>query len=264
MQWRLANSLATLQRQINSAWPNRSRVSDGTIGDAAHRATKSEHNPNPQGVVTAMDITHDPGAGADMNKLKERVLNDPRVWYVIFNRRIWENGIWADYYGDNPHEHHMHISMKQNPASYDNPADWSIMDFEMVDPKIRAKRIGDIYKAATGQDISQKDLDFYISRPEGEFDLIYALFPQFQKYRDIIKLLEDDRDANLYPELTLLRQQVDELAKRPTAEGLNQLQKAIQELQAKYNKLKDQEESDKEAGESLLRRIGQLFKRFWS
>lgn len=54
----------------------------------------------------------------------------------------------------------------------------------MADQAIRAKHIGDIFKGITGNDISQKDLDFYISRPDGEFDLIYALLPSVKDIRD--------------------------------------------------------------------------------
>lgn len=61
------------------------------------------------------------------------------------------------------------------------------------------KQVGDIYTAMTGQDISQADLDFYITAPRTVYDLIYALFPATQKARDSITLLEQERDNSLYP-----------------------------------------------------------------
>ena len=125
----LLKSLATLLSQVNQEWPSRNKASDGLIGDAAHQATKSEHNPNSAGVVTAMDITHDPANGADMNRLAEALTTsgDTRVWYVIFNRRIWEAGKWKPYNGANPHDKHLHISVNQSPYSYDDPSSWSII-----------------------------------------------------------------------------------------------------------------------------------------
>lgn len=61
------------------------------------------------------------------------------------------------------------------------------------------KQVGDIYTAMTGNDISQEDLNFYITAPRTVYDLIYALFPATQKARDTITLLENERDTVLYP-----------------------------------------------------------------
>jgi hypothetical protein len=67
MAWRPAKSLIQLRDQINQIAPNRSKASDGTIGDAAHASRASDHNPwvreGDAGVVTAIDITHDPDDG---------------------------------------------------------------------------------------------------------------------------------------------------------------------------------------------------------
>lgn len=45
MAWRLAKSLVQLREQINALSPNRSKVSDGTIGNAAHSARTSNQAP---------------------------------------------------------------------------------------------------------------------------------------------------------------------------------------------------------------------------
>lgn len=131
MTWRLAGSLVTLRTQINAEWPTRSRVSDGTIGDAAHRARKSDHNPNSAGVVCAMDITHDPQSGADMKLLAEslRASRDPRIKYVIWNERIFSSTNtpwqWRTYSGSNPHTKHLHLSVA---GPYDRLDRWEIGD----------------------------------------------------------------------------------------------------------------------------------------
>jgi hypothetical protein len=128
--WRPAKSLVKLRAQINAMAPNRSKASDGTIGDTAHSKTKSEHNPNKDGVVRAMDITHDPAGGCDCNVLAETLVaaRDPRILYIIWNARICSSVVqpwtWRAYKGANKHTHHLHISVVETPAVYDNEAPW--------------------------------------------------------------------------------------------------------------------------------------------
>lgn len=92
--WRAAKSLQVLRNQVNERAPDRSKASDGFIGDAAHASRASDHNPwvldGNMGVVTAFDITHDPARGCDANELAEAIRGsrDPRVKYIIWNRRI--------------------------------------------------------------------------------------------------------------------------------------------------------------------------------
>ncbi|MFC4333854.1 peptidoglycan-binding protein [Salininema proteolyticum] len=136
--WRLARSLERLRDEINALAPGRSTRSDGTIGDRAHQGTASDHNPNAQGVVCAMDITHDPGAGVDIDALTDHLVHPdnrhPSVKYVIANRLIagihtgWS---WRSYYGSNPHTAHMHISVGRGPdgqstGPYDDTSTWGI------------------------------------------------------------------------------------------------------------------------------------------
>ena len=138
--WRVAKSLDVLLKQVNTRSPGRSKASDGSIGDAAHASRNSDHNPwiieAGVGVVSARDITHDPANGCDAGLLAEaiRASRDPRVKYVIWNRRIanssaigsqpaWE---WRPYGGSNPHNHHVHISVKSDKANYDSTESWTI------------------------------------------------------------------------------------------------------------------------------------------
>ena len=119
MTWRLAKGLETLRSQVNQMWPQRSKESDGSVGDTSHSARKSDHNPDARGVVHAIDITHDPRNGFDSYKFADMLLakQDPRLSYIISNRRIGsgpggpEPGKWRHYSGTNPHDHHVHISI---------------------------------------------------------------------------------------------------------------------------------------------------------
>jgi hypothetical protein len=128
--WRVAKSLLTLRDQINRAAPNRSKASDGLIGDTAHSKTKSDHNPDKDGVVKAMDITHDPSSGVDGTILTESLVasRDKRIQYIIWNRKIISSTVqpwvWRGYSGSNPHNHHVHISVKADPKLYDDTSLW--------------------------------------------------------------------------------------------------------------------------------------------
>lgn len=128
---RVAKSLRVLYDQVNAAYPGRDKSSDGTIGNEAHQATKSEHNPDKNGVVRALDITNSPGV-LSSRKLAEALINsgDPRIYYVISDGEIANpnisNGAWRPYKGSNPHDHHMHISVVEDPDLYDDQRPWSI------------------------------------------------------------------------------------------------------------------------------------------
>ena len=136
--WRLAKSLIRLRQEVNALAPMRSKASDGSIGDAAHATRNSDHNPwvrdNGSGVVTAIDITHDPAGGLSAQNLAEalRAMRDPRVKYIIWNRRIANSKpigaapawAWRPYKGSNPHTKHIHISVKPVKAAFDSTSSW--------------------------------------------------------------------------------------------------------------------------------------------
>lgn len=129
-KWRVAKSLLKLRTQVNTFAPRRKKTHDGTIGDTAHQARKSDHNPDENGVVKAMDITHDPAGGCDCWVMTAALVKsrDPRIAYIIWNGRIWKSrtGKWETYRGANPHKAHFHLSVVANPALYDSEAQWTI------------------------------------------------------------------------------------------------------------------------------------------
>lgn len=138
MSWRVAESLKTLIAEVNTMAPNRSKASDGTIGDAAHATRSSDHNPwvkdGDVGVVTALDITDDPADGCDAGRIAERLralgkAGDARVKYVIWNRQICsfiDNWRWRAYSGSNPHTRHVHLSVSSQKRHYDSRRAWGI------------------------------------------------------------------------------------------------------------------------------------------
>lgn len=139
MTWRLAASLEKLRSQINEAYPERSKISDGTIGDAAHSSRNSDHNPwvrdGDKGVVTALDITHNPEKGVNIQALADALVasKDERIKYIICNGRIVSGTeqsqpawVWRNYTGANKHTRHVHISVKSKKSAYDSKTPWVI------------------------------------------------------------------------------------------------------------------------------------------
>lgn len=144
MTWRLAKALgatgtAGLLGEVNARAPRRSKASDGGIGDPAHSARSSDHNPcTCCRVVCARDFTHDPAGGFDSYAfaewLRARVVADPpekRVKYVISNGRIFSGvgqshpaGVWRPYRGKNRHDHHVHVSVRHAAPFYDDTRSW--------------------------------------------------------------------------------------------------------------------------------------------
>lgn len=119
MTYYLAPSLVSLRDEINRAHPNRDKTSDGWVGDTAHAARVSDHNPDygSGGVVRAIDVDKD---GIDTAKLLRIAIASPSTEYVIWNRRIY--GRWSGfkaevYTGTNPHDKHMHISIRHTKTA---------------------------------------------------------------------------------------------------------------------------------------------------
>ena len=127
----LSKAAETLRDQINGAFLDRSRKSDGWIGDLKHQSRKSDHNPRPDGEVCAIDI--DAGLSDEQglsyalaDQLRLAAKKDKRISYIIFSKKICSSKSlwrWVKYRGINPHEKHIHISFKpnQNGKKFDIP-----------------------------------------------------------------------------------------------------------------------------------------------
>jgi hypothetical protein len=133
--WQLAPCLVALIREADKLFPNRSKASDGSIGDAAHasRGTASDHNPA-DGWVCAVDVTDDKANGCDADLLARHIVasRDPRVKYVIWNDTVVRSydkpGLpaWTpeEYLGTNPHITHTHVSVHTTATARSDLSDW--------------------------------------------------------------------------------------------------------------------------------------------
>jgi len=114
----LSKSARQLREQIDDAYPDRDRRSDGWIGDAKHATSKSDHNPDAKtGCVRALDIDADLSRHKSesiylADQIRAYAKRSKRIAYVIHNGKIASpilNWRWRKYKG-NPHTSHIHIS----------------------------------------------------------------------------------------------------------------------------------------------------------
>lgn len=136
---RQARSLDTLLAEVNKHAPKRNKASDGGLGDPAHAARVSDHNPNRAGVWRARDFTSDAAHGLPGDYLAEHLAmklgKHPAAGsgaYVIWERRIISTDRrsegWRPYKGDNPHTKHVHLSVATTASGYDNTTPWNLWE----------------------------------------------------------------------------------------------------------------------------------------
>ncbi|MEJ3749141.1 hypothetical protein WEI85_38500 [Actinomycetes bacterium KLBMP 9797] len=148
----LTPALAELRATFNWLNPRRDKSSDGWIGDAAHSATSSDHNPDESGTVPirdpdslnevhAVDVDEtgpwpadDRGAFSLMRAVRQLVTDhragrERRLRYIIYERTIW-SASWSwtarEYTGANPHDKHAHFSGSYDSALERDTRTWNI------------------------------------------------------------------------------------------------------------------------------------------
>lgn len=286
MAWRIAKSLVVLRNQINSAYPNRSTLSDGTIGDQAHSQVASDHNPNGYGVVCAMDITHSPQTGFDAHALANNLVahRHPNLKYVISNSRIagaWTGWQWRQYNGVNPHSKHIHVSVgvgqdgQSDPGTYDDESSWAV-----------------------GQSNNNKG-EVMINDSDGEYLRINALmvdlrgrqltrdeFRKFivgQTWLKAVEIIQDSPEAqatrraqeigvvairdNWQGQIETLKKLSDELAQRPTKENFDALKAEIDtctidfaEAQKKAKELEQTQAENEKTARNVFQVVAEFLK----
>jgi hypothetical protein len=122
MQFQLSKAAKQLREQCDDTYPSRDRTSDGWIGDTRHAARPSDHNPDANGWVRAIDLDRDLSGRskpdlmpdlADQLRILCKSKREKRIAYIIFDGRIAsskKSWAWREYTGANKHNHHMHVS----------------------------------------------------------------------------------------------------------------------------------------------------------
>ena len=139
---KLVKGGVTLRDQVNKRFPKRKKDSDGWIGDAAHQDRESDHNPDANGWVHAIDIDRDLGAKGDAKKLADQIVDyaaskkkgGKRVKYVVFYDQFasatdpvskWQ---WrGSGYG---HYDHIHVSF--TAAAEEDGSEWPLPIFTVA------------------------------------------------------------------------------------------------------------------------------------
>jgi hypothetical protein len=125
MKPKLCAAGVKLRDQINNAYPDRDKSSDGWVADARHLAAgTSDHIPDSAGWVRALDLDRDLSGKSKpdlmpylANQLRTLAKSDRRVSYIIFAGKIAsKKSLWRfiKYRGINPHDKHMHVSFTKN------------------------------------------------------------------------------------------------------------------------------------------------------
>jgi hypothetical protein len=140
--WKVSPILVPLIAEVKAEHPG---IVVGTIGDAAHQATKSDHDPDEWNFVCAADpMIGKAFTASEAEYLFQRLLalRDARIAYVIYNRRIFSRTVrpWKvrPYEGSDPHTGHVHVSVihGSNPhpttgwnvypkPAQEEPVDWT-------------------------------------------------------------------------------------------------------------------------------------------
>lgn len=132
MAYRPAPCLCVLLDEVNREHPGRDRASDGWIGDRRHFESGrpenggSRHNPNARGVVNARDFDN---SAMNVDRFVAVCMKHPSVRNIIYNRKIRSmsrgslSKVYA-YYGDNPHDKHVHVDIELSAAAENDTRPW--------------------------------------------------------------------------------------------------------------------------------------------
>lgn len=140
--WKLAPCLQQFWDEVNDVAPHRDHASDGSIGDEAHQGTDSDHNPDSNDMVCAVDTDEDLRADFTMFDIVNYLLGEcrkpndvgldrGRVNYLIYEGNIWRADTgWAKekYTGSNPHDKHMHLSCEHDLDFVNDTSSWGITE----------------------------------------------------------------------------------------------------------------------------------------
>ena len=150
----------TLRDQVNRKWPKRDKRSDGWIGDSAHAARKSDHNPDSKGWVHAIDLDENFGKGVWRNGRAAKQFADQvikyaasglpgsdRVKYVVYENQIASGtykSTWWKWRGRGyGHTAHIHVSFKSGaPAQNRAPFPLPILAPNLTVKRAWAKALG--------------------------------------------------------------------------------------------------------------------------
>lgn len=149
MAWFLNPALTAFRNEVNAAYPRRDKGSDGTIGDPAHAARTSDHNPDADGSVDAWDMDVElNGRGipflVDVELLKKLFQAHESSSYWIHNDQIasrsegWVRKSYA-YAGPDRNRHTQHVHWNTRSAFENSTKPWGVEEQDMT--PLESKRL---------------------------------------------------------------------------------------------------------------------------
>jgi hypothetical protein len=139
--WFLVPCLVQLRSEFNDLNPNRDKGADGSIGDTAHQSSTSDHNPDAQGRVLALDIDStgpwpDFTFAAAVGLIIERCRSgrEDRIQYIIWDHHIYSRstGFAKQVYTGtaDPHVNHAHFSARHDHHGESDTRGWNLLSLE--------------------------------------------------------------------------------------------------------------------------------------
>lgn len=127
MKWYLDKGLGTLSTQLRDRFPG---ITIWSIGDADHQGGESDHNPEEDGSVDAIDIPinkHFTRSEAEWLFNTLITMRDKRISFLIFDHRIVSSTVRPWVIRDKniePHEDHLHLSV--NDKHENDSSEWKL------------------------------------------------------------------------------------------------------------------------------------------
>lgn len=160
----LVACLVQLRTEFNAIEPGRDTGADGWIGNAAHRAEVSDHNPDALGRVLALDVdSTGPWSDAQFVDFinwvvgRQRAGLDHRLEYVIWDRHIASRSSgwrWDSYTAtSDPHTGHAHFSARHDHTGDDDTTPFYLEEAMLTDTtiaKIAAAAASAVWATAGG------------------------------------------------------------------------------------------------------------------
>ncbi len=231
----LVPCLVKLRDQFNHEFPDRAKGADGWIGDAAHQSGTSDHNPNAQGAVRAVDITTDLARpGVSLWDVCEMVRGDSRLEYIIHMGKIASRSqgwTWRAYTGSSdPHTNHAHFSARHDGTGWTSTGPWGLED--IVTKSEFMSWMTEWSKSTAGVAYSAAVLDAPVANSVATGRRVRNLLADLEDARNIGRLPADNAEVKAagYPagsplvqllavpaKLTALEAKVNAMAKPPAA-----------------------------------------------
>lgn len=178
MAWHLAPSLVRNREWNRKKWPGQLNSMDGSIGDAAHASTVSDHNPNSRNSVNAIDEDE---RGIHMPTWIVAGIVHPSTNYLIYEKHIYSLRYLFKrraYTGRQPHDKHGHLSIQQTVKAEQSKTEWGVSSWPTLHIGSTGRAVNELqgYLNVYGWPLAvDGDFGKMTERAVREFQVIFAV-----------------------------------------------------------------------------------------